>query len=59
MVERVDPGRPYLTSSPTNGVESEREGWVARNPYDVNYGDVHYYNYGDDCLDWKKYPRTR
>ena len=33
--------------------------WIASNPYDPNYGDVHYYNYNDDCRDWTKYPKTR
>lgn len=29
----------YLSSSPTNGLESMKEGWVAQNPYDTIYGD--------------------
>lgn len=29
----------YVSSSPSNGVESEKEGWVAQNPYDTKYGD--------------------
>ena len=33
--------------------------WIAENPYDPNNGDVHYYNYKDDCRDWSKYPKTR
>ena len=59
LVEKLDVVRPFLTSSPTNGLESEKEGWVAKNPYDVRYGDVHYYNYDDDCLDRSTYPLTR
>uniref|UniRef100_A0A8C9VF12 beta-mannosidase n=1 Tax=Scleropages formosus TaxID=113540 RepID=A0A8C9VF12_SCLFO len=54
-----DQSRPFLTSSPTNGVESEREGWVASNPYDTHYGDVHFYSYLTDCWDWKGFPRSR
>lgn len=46
-------------SSPTNGVESEKEGWVAQNPYDPHYGDVHFYSYVSDCWDWMTFPRTR
>lgn len=27
--------RPYLSSSPTNGIESMKENWIAKNPYDL------------------------
>lgn len=59
IVLQEDSSRPFLVSSPTNGVESEREGWVAQNPYDPNFGDTHYYNYFTDCWDWTAFPRTR
>lgn len=55
----LDPTRPFLTSSPTNGYESEEEDWVAKNPYDTHYGDTHYYNYELDCMDWTKFPKSR
>uniref|UniRef100_H2YWC6 Uncharacterized protein n=1 Tax=Ciona savignyi TaxID=51511 RepID=H2YWC6_CIOSA len=55
IVQKLDPSRPFLTSSPTNGVESAKEGYVAKNPYSDYYGDVHYYNYNDNCLDWTKF----
>lgn len=54
-----DPSRPFLVSSPTNGAESQQEGWVAANPYDPLYGDTHFYSYTDDCWDWRNFPRTR
>jgi len=38
-VVQFDPSRPFLTSSPTNGIQSEKEGWVAQNPYSPIYGD--------------------
>lgn len=59
IVEYLDPGRRYLVSSPTNGLESEREGYVAANPYDPHYGDTHYYNYVGDNWDANIYPMTR
>ncbi|CAI2355715.1 unnamed protein product [Caenorhabditis sp. 36 PRJEB53466] len=37
-------GVPFIMSSPSNGAESEEEGGIAKNPYDVRYGDIHYYN---------------
>ena len=35
----VDNSRPFVVSSPSNGVESESEGHVAMNPYSTLYGD--------------------
>uniref|UniRef100_A0A3Q2ZZA6 Beta-mannosidase n=1 Tax=Kryptolebias marmoratus TaxID=37003 RepID=A0A3Q2ZZA6_KRYMA len=59
IVQEEDQSRPFLVSSPTNGAESEQEGWVAANPYDPHFGDVHFYNYNMDCWDWRTFPRTR
>uniref|UniRef100_A0A6J0UK86 Beta-mannosidase n=1 Tax=Pogona vitticeps TaxID=103695 RepID=A0A6J0UK86_9SAUR len=59
IVLAEDKTRPFLASSPTNGVETVKEGWLAHNPYDTHYGDTHYYNYLSDCWDWTTYPRTR
>lgn len=49
----------YLVSSPTNGLESEEEGYIALNPYDSHFGDTHYYNYIADNWDIKSYAFTR
>ena len=40
-VQEVDKGnnRPFITSSPTNGVESVKEDYIANNPYDPLYGE--------------------
>ncbi|XP_069486792.1 beta-mannosidase [Ambystoma mexicanum] len=59
LVLSEDASRPFLASSPTNGEESIKEGWVSRDPYDPHYGDTHFYNYFDDCWSWKTYPKTR
>ncbi|CAN9501998.1 unnamed protein product [Ophioblennius macclurei] len=59
IVQEEDPSRPFLVSSPTNGAESEQEGWVAADPYDPLYGDVHFYSYLHDCWDWTAFPRAR
>jgi beta-mannosidase len=37
--------RPFLSSSPTNGLESTEENYLAKNPYDLRYGDMHFYDY--------------
>lgn len=54
-----DSTRPFIVSSPTNGIESEREGYIADNPYSSLYGDVHYYNYLADAWNPNNYPTTR
>ncbi|XP_008311995.1 beta-mannosidase [Cynoglossus semilaevis] len=59
IVQMEDQSRPFLVSSPTNGAESEQEGWVAADPYDTHYGDTHFYSYLSDCWDWTTFPRTR
>ncbi|KAJ0173564.1 hypothetical protein K1T71_010713 [Dendrolimus kikuchii] len=59
IVNSLDPGRRYVVSSPSNGIESETEGYIARNPYDSRYGDTHYYNYLADSWDPNIYPTTR
>ena len=59
-LQELDPWRPFLGSSPTNGVESEAEGWVAHNPADPHFGDLHTYVYDADDL-WQQdtYPVGR
>uniref|UniRef100_A0A8D2KYZ9 Beta-mannosidase n=1 Tax=Varanus komodoensis TaxID=61221 RepID=A0A8D2KYZ9_VARKO len=59
IVLAEDKSRPFITSSPTNGLESAKEGWLAKNPYDTHFGDTHYYNYRTDCWNWTTYPRAR
>ncbi|XP_076069531.1 beta-mannosidase isoform X2 [Oratosquilla oratoria] len=58
-VQKEDLSRPFVVSSPNNGIESEEEGFIAKHPYDNKYGDVHYYNYYGDAWNWRTYPRTR
>jgi len=38
-LEEEDKSRPFLPSSPSNGVDTEREGWIASNPNSVFWGD--------------------
>uniref|UniRef100_A0A183BHT4 beta-mannosidase n=1 Tax=Globodera pallida TaxID=36090 RepID=A0A183BHT4_GLOPA len=49
----LDPTRPVLLSSPSNGVETEREGGVSRNPADPAFGDMHFYTESVNL--WKAY----
>ncbi|KAJ8869705.1 hypothetical protein PR048_028700 [Dryococelus australis] len=59
VVTAEDVSRPFVVSSPSNGVESEREGYIARDPQSSLYGDTHYYNYLADGWDANIYSQTR
>ncbi|UJR18128.1 hypothetical protein I4U23_005028 [Adineta vaga] len=60
-VKKVDKGnnRPFITSSPTNGLESIKENYIATNPQDPLYGDVHFYGFNNDTWNPATYPITR
>jgi beta-mannosidase len=49
----------FLSSSPTNGKESVQEHYLASNPQDPLYGDVHFYNYLVNSLEPETYPIPR
>lgn len=49
-----DVTRQYVISSPSNGLETEDEGYVADQPGSSLYGGIHYYNY--DANGW--HPNT-
>ncbi|XP_063918755.1 beta-mannosidase-like isoform X1 [Zophobas morio] len=49
----------FLSSSPSNGEESEEEHYLAKNPGDPLFGDVHFYNYLVNSLVSTTYPIPR
>jgi len=57
---QLDPHTPYVDSSPSNMLYA-KDPYVKRwgNPQDAQYGDVHYYNYLDNCRDHTIYPRSK
>ncbi|XP_068084134.1 beta-mannosidase [Anabrus simplex] len=59
IVLELDPTREYVTSSPSNGVETKNEGYVSQNPSNRLYGDIHYYNYVLDGWDANLFPKPR
>lgn len=59
IVMNEDPGRSFISSSPSNGKETRDEEWIAKDPQDQHWGDVHFYNYTSDSWDWKSYPVPR
>ncbi|XP_015514937.1 beta-mannosidase [Neodiprion lecontei] len=58
-VERVDPSRPFVVSSPSDGLFTEKNNYLGPDPYSNLYGDVHYYNYINNGWDINQYPRPR
>lgn len=60
IVQILDPSRPILNSSPTNGPLSQSQPQsIARTPNDPKYGDIHHYDYLSDSFEWTNYPSTR
>ncbi|KAF7639983.1 Manba-prov protein [Meloidogyne graminicola] len=43
IVEKLDKSRPFLLSSPSNGIKTEMEGGISKNPNNPLYGDIHFY----------------
>ena len=59
-VSIYDPTRPKVSSSPSNGNETEAEPCPFNgNTQDPYYGDVHQYLYNQDCWNTKIYVRAR
>ncbi|CAL7949982.1 unnamed protein product [Xylocopa violacea] len=58
-VEKLDPTRPFVVSSPSNGLHTEEYNYTGEDPYLKVYGDVHYYNYFNNGWDMHQYPHAR
>ncbi|CAG2179179.1 unnamed protein product, partial [Oppiella nova] len=59
ILDTEDRTRPYVSSSPSNGLESIKENYTAQNPGDTRYGDIHYYNDGSRLWDWTTLPSPK
>ncbi|XP_071100815.1 beta-mannosidase-like [Haliotis cracherodii] len=59
IVDKEDPTRVYLSSSPSNGEDTEKEGWVAKNPQSESYGDIHFYDFVSDLWNESSFPIPR
>ncbi|KAL4228617.1 hypothetical protein ACF0H5_011667 [Mactra antiquata] len=59
VVQEEDTSRPFIASSPSNGIETIEEGWVAKQPYSTLYGDVHEYKYLVPFFDPNQYSIPR
>ncbi|XP_068981840.1 beta-mannosidase [Bombus flavifrons] len=58
-VEQLDSTRPFVISSPSNGLYTEKYNYIGKDPYSKLFGDVHYYNYFNNGWDMNQYPRAR
>lgn len=61
LVQSIDPemSRPFLSSSPTNGLQTIQENWLAKNPYDLKFGDLHFYDYKMNGWNAHEFPLAR
>ncbi|XP_048729184.2 beta-mannosidase-like isoform X1 [Ostrea edulis] len=55
IVQTEDTIHPFIMSSPSNGMESLQEGFVAKEPWSELYGDIHDYRYLDPFFDESVY----
>ncbi|KAJ8525026.1 hypothetical protein ON010_g16090 [Phytophthora cinnamomi] len=56
----MDSTRPFVDTSPSNGlysVDPYVKRWGPTNG--VAFGDAHFYDYNNDCQDYRMYPRAR
>lgn len=53
LAEDFNHNQLWLQSSPSNAEQKEIFTW---NPNEATYGDVHFYDYSNDCTDTSKYP---
>lgn len=56
IVVAEDSSRPFLPSSPSNGIVSARDGYISADPQSTHYGDVHFYWTWGDVWKWNIYP---
>ncbi|XP_064470173.1 beta-mannosidase-like [Ornithodoros turicata] len=59
IVTEEDPTRPYVGSSPSNGVLSKVSGGIHDNPNDGLSGDVHFFDYYSPPWSWESLPTPR
>ncbi|ETK85887.1 hypothetical protein L917_09260 [Phytophthora nicotianae] len=60
IIVALDSSRPFVDTSPSNGlysVDPYVKRWGPTNG--VAFGDVHFYDYNNDCQDYRMYPRAR
>lgn len=59
IVVAEDTSRPFLPSSPSNGIVSVRYGYISADPQSTRYGDVHFYWTWGNVWKWNIYPSAK
>ncbi|XP_063918754.1 beta-mannosidase-like [Zophobas morio] len=58
-MRRITKNANFVDSSPSNGIETDSEGYVSLDPGSLIYGDVHFYTNNRDSFDTSIYPIPR
>ncbi|CAG2180234.1 unnamed protein product, partial [Oppiella nova] len=58
-VDREDSTRPFVTSSPSNGLKDKAFNYSSPQPVDPRWGDIHWYDYWSSLWDWKVYKSAK
>lgn len=59
IVIQEDPYRPFVSSSPSNGIMTESEDYISRYPDNPCFGDTHHYISLGDAWNWKTAPSAK
>lgn len=59
VIQREDKSRPFLSSSPSNGIMTSNKTWISSNPNSLYNGDMHYYNYLSNAWEPETIPISR
>ncbi|OTF82415.1 Beta-mannosidase-like protein, partial [Euroglyphus maynei] len=59
IILNEDVSRPFVSSSPSNGIVSSRENYLSTQPQNNRYGDNHHYIMFGDAWDWRTAPSAK
>ncbi|KAK6181472.1 hypothetical protein SNE40_009315 [Patella caerulea] len=59
IVVSEDTTRPWIPSSPSDGIYTKDNHWIANDCQSELYGDVHFYDYSSDMWNVTSYPTPR
>ncbi|KAH9422748.1 hypothetical protein DERP_003428 [Dermatophagoides pteronyssinus] len=59
IILQEDVSRPFVSSSPSNGIVSQRENYLSTDPQNKRYGDNHHYVVFVDAWDWRLAPSSK
>lgn len=59
VIQREDTSRPFLSSSPSNGIITSNRTWISSDPNSIYNGDMHYYNYLSNAWEPSTFPISR